>query len=479
MKTEIAKKAQGILTHRLVIGSFFVYIINNHILQVYFPSWITGKLSGFAWLFFAPYAILFLATLLLPEKINVNSKFQTAVFVLVGIIFALIKTNTALNQAFVNTLEKIIRTPAQIIVDPSDSLSLIALAWSFYFWKNYYPTKTRLSFSRNLLFLGIFSIFTLADAAAQDYGITHIETHGDNVIAYSTYFSYISYDGGFTWDEQEGSSGYGYSKPEDLKPLENGLLQAHLSNTSEIEISTDGGETWDVEYQIEPSTQAQRSYYLQNSEGNPYFEQGPFDIKLDKSSGNIIFAMGHEGVLIRQPDAKWVWVNVGTYQRVAPSNFGLLVSILWGEGLLGLASGVLVFSTISLKLFRQKKIWLFFVILGWVGLGTSLVINQPALSGGGYGLTYAIIVVFVALVIPFGLGIQNFGLALVNEKLQKFGIYVGGTFSLFILPYILWLVDIIPAYETAMLIAIASQFIPITIGLIATSSLPKTENPNE
>ncbi len=479
MKAENSKKAQSILTHPLVLGAFFVYVINNHVLQIYSPSWLTGKLSGFAWLFFAPYTILFLATLLLPRKINVSSKFQAAIFMLAGIIFALIKTNTTLNQVFVNTLKKIIQTPVQIIVDPSDLLALIALIGSFYFWKSYFPAKTNLAFSRNLLFIGLFSFFTLADAAAGDYGITYIETYEGILYAHSDYVDYRSNDGGFTWEEAEenielpiyDSDQWAYSKDK--------LIQARFDYSKKIEITTDGGKTWSIEYTLEPVTEAQKAYYVQNRKGNPFFEQGPFDVEIQETTNNAIFAMGQEGVLIRQPNAKWTWVRVGTYQRIAPSSLGLLVSILWGEGLLGLASGMLIFSTISLKLFRQKKIWWLMVMLGWAGIAISLSINQPALSGGGYDLTYAIIVVTAGLIIPFGLGIRYFGLALLNDQLFKFGIYAGLALVFFITPYVLWIMNIIHQYETATLFAISIQVILLTIGTIATSPLSKTKSINE
>jgi len=49
------------LTHPLVLLSITILLLNDHVLKVYSPSWLTGKLSDFMGVFFFP---IFLSTIL-------------------------------------------------------------------------------------------------------------------------------------------------------------------------------------------------------------------------------------------------------------------------------------------------------------------------------------------------------------------------------------------------------------------------------
>jgi hypothetical protein len=43
------------LTHDTCLGALLILLLNDHLLRIAFPSWITGKLGDFAWLVFAPF----------------------------------------------------------------------------------------------------------------------------------------------------------------------------------------------------------------------------------------------------------------------------------------------------------------------------------------------------------------------------------------------------------------------------------------
>lgn len=475
MKTEVSKKAQSILTHPFVIGAFLAYVINNHILQIYFPSWLTGKLSDFAWLFFVPYAILFLATSLFPKKLDEKSQFQTAVFLLVGIAFTLIKTNIAVNQTFVGTFEKLFKLPIQIILDPSDLLALFSLAGSFYFWKGYRPKEQKLSFSKSFFFLGILLIFTLADAPRPDYGITSLRISQDSIVATSTYAKYFSDDGGLSWEEHP----TGNSLPENEHRIptptfitsEDGSLQVRIKENRKIEISTDNGKTWMLEYDLKPENEAQRAYY----EITHAYNFGIQDMIIDPVSENIIFAMGNEGILMRTKTDEWKWISVGNY-TVPDYTDIVLKTLLAGEFFLALAVGLLIFSSIGHALYSEMKnedIWLLLIILNWIILGFMFFIDGPKQPDGTYTGAIITIILQAMLVLPVIIAIHYLVRAIQTSTFRKTFLYLPLGTIIYIAPYYLWAKNIVKTYSVATIIAITSIAIIISVG-IARISLEKT-----
>ena len=45
------------MSHPLTLLSILVLFINDHVLRIYWPSWVTGKIGDFAWLYFAPFTL--------------------------------------------------------------------------------------------------------------------------------------------------------------------------------------------------------------------------------------------------------------------------------------------------------------------------------------------------------------------------------------------------------------------------------------
>jgi hypothetical protein len=57
---------------------------------------------------------------------------------------------------------------------------------------------------------------------------------------------------------------------------------------------------------------------------------GPYDAVVDPLSGNLVVAMGLQGLLVRTPGGEWNWVGVGNFQKVSDASserIGLLKNI--------------------------------------------------------------------------------------------------------------------------------------------------------
>ena len=66
-------------------------------------------------------------------------------------------------------------------------------------------------------------------------------------------------------------------------------------------------------------TEPERIYYLKSRQGTPLIDPGPFDAAADPATGNMLFAMGQQGVLVHTAQGQWLWSKGGAYQR--PENF--------------------------------------------------------------------------------------------------------------------------------------------------------------
>ncbi len=57
------------LGHPATLAAVALLLLNGHLLRRAWPSWLTGKLGDFAWLFFAPLALVAVLTLVLPRRL--------------------------------------------------------------------------------------------------------------------------------------------------------------------------------------------------------------------------------------------------------------------------------------------------------------------------------------------------------------------------------------------------------------------------
>ena len=91
-----------------------------------------------------------------------------------------------------------------------------------------------------------------------------------------------------------------------------------------IERSEDGGQTWVAEFRLEPLSEAERQTYAEGHNPSSYtgdntksvFAPRPLDAVFEPGSGNALFAMGHQGVLVRSAGGQWWWATLGRYRHL-------------------------------------------------------------------------------------------------------------------------------------------------------------------
>jgi hypothetical protein len=476
MKNNLIFNRQDIILHPLVLGTIFLYFINNLLFQQLWPSQITGKISDFTWLFFTPIVVSSIITWLIQQKLTLKWRIDFGIWGVIGLSYTLIKTVPIVNEYIVQVIQKVTGIPVVVTIDPTDLLALISLILGFYFWQSLNYTSKR-STNKGLYALSLVTLLTLADAAAPNYGIACLQIKDDAIIATSSYMSYVSTDGGETWNSLERDSSCPWGITENIQYSEIGdkTVKARFKPGEPIEISKDDGNSWIIEYEIKHITQAQKAYYLQYREGSPMFIKGPFAAVVEPKANTILFAMGQEGILIRKPTGLWQWIRVGTYEKVDYSNPSLYF-LLRGEGALALASGLLTFIVFGIKYIRDNKLrkingTIVFTVIFYLLFETIKFGLPPALSFG-YFSAFSTLAVFGILLILFTIALNiskklrwNFD---VIKKNLLFAILAA---VLFLIPYFLWFFNLLPNYYFAPGFAVLTQIGVILWGWKNTTTI--------
>jgi hypothetical protein len=453
MNNKVFLRSMGILSQPVTFGALLLLFLNDFLFKKLWPSWLTGKLSDFAWLFLAP---IVLAALIAWLPLFSDRKREKLVgilsFGITGCGYALVKTIPAARDGLLVLWQRAAGFPIAVLVDPTDLIALAALVVSGVVWFRQKPVLAKAP-SRGWLALPLLALLTVADAAAPDYGVNCLVLQNGSLQAASTYSTYISSDGGISWQDSEIGGRFDCpSSAQEGKPiaLDGQALLLRFTPGSSIEQSTDGGQTWQVEFKLSGNHQAQDAYYLKVSEGSPIVTSGPLDAVLDPATRNVIFAMGHEGVLVRLTNGTWQWVPVGQYRHIEFARQLQPMAVLLG-GEIGLAV-CLSFGLINTWMLRWRK-WKMRIVqavLAWLLWIISALVFSPALTHSYTATISSILLFFIALaVISFGIENLVFLARRLTSRLVQVLLYALGGGVLFLLPYILWGLNGIPSYTQA------------------------------
>jgi hypothetical protein len=122
-------KAMCLLCSPVSIAAMLLLLINDHWLRIHVPSWWTGKLGGFAWLLFFPFALATLLALLIPSRVPRQEQIvKWLAFGITGGVFALAKTLPVFHDLTVRLLEMVLGVPVALVRDPTDLIALVSLA---------------------------------------------------------------------------------------------------------------------------------------------------------------------------------------------------------------------------------------------------------------------------------------------------------------------------------------------------------------
>lgn len=474
------------LSHPTSLLCIFLLLVNDRFLKVYAPSPLTGKLSDFAGLFFFPFLLIALLGLLMEPLGFQTRKIGAAGFGLTFIWFIGIKTIPVMNEFTETFVGKLVGNPIQIMLDPTDLLALFSLWPAWEVWKISDTYQKR--FVKWIALVGLIASAwgTMATSCAVPGTIDRIIYENGILYVNSGYTQSeygVSTNGGDTW-ERNGDKSFPeiislafaekVSYPKMVCIPGDNQLCYQTTGTDQIEISRDGGASWQVDWEIP----AERQYFMKRAGGSlvcgktPDFEVFDLIVIPHGSEYRIIAAMGNEGILVKTGEGSWVRQGVLFAQptpwqanSLSKANWTIYIEILMGIGLAILLFGLLTFRaayTVANKTppIPGKKWWWPLSPVLW-GILFSAVIGVVLLFFGFRAsrylsfLIYAIPIYFlISLIIMW---VRTFYL---SQTPQWIGQALKTTFlsglacgiSIWI-AFLLWAYNVIPSYTTTSWIA--------------------------
>lgn len=336
------------LQHPLSLLSITLLLLNDHIFKVISPSWLTGKLSDFAGLFFFPFVVATALSFLLSRfKLKSRDLGQWA-FGFVAIWFLLLKTIPLVNHISITLISKIHGYPVQVLLDASDILALIVLWPSWILWNQASDVK-KLRMHYLPLMLAVLASLATSPALPEVEVVTHVMAQNGSFIAFdiTNGTRAISEDGGGNWARIDGSQFDEF--PNELRSLPMVVCLPdqqdecyRIDGQKIVEESDDGGKTWEISWQLPP----ERSTYLERI--NSDIKLGPYDLLMIQweNQDYVLVAVGGEGILRKKvPGGEWERVQVRNaiptpYASTSLSN---TFSAIWMELLIWFFISIITF----------------------------------------------------------------------------------------------------------------------------------------
>ncbi len=369
--TGFRQRCASALTHPLTVIALATLLLNDLLFKAMWPdAWVTGKLSDLAWVVFALPLLTFLLSLITRGSVvAARAAFLTA-YVGLPLLYAAFNTFEPVHYWILRGISLASGGMGRTPLDATDSI-VIPLGWAIAVWVWRRPVlgSDELRLRGGLLVAGVAVLASVASLPPEpDYGIQRlgvIRTEDGSAVVTGNW--HRSDDGGVSWEKGSGidpdsviwdigsvETPRGIYSIEELE-----IVLVGDDGSSEVAYSTEYLAKWENLW-----TQAQQTAHLDAR----VLEIQPRAIVYDERSGNLIVALGIQGVLVGTPDGRWTPTTVGRYK---PSDFS--------------------FSTKTRLLLSNVGIWLASLVLSLSMIGLSLLLARSTISDwngcGAFALT--------------------------------------------------------------------------------------------
>jgi len=362
------------LQQPVTVSSIALLLLNDHVLKAISPSWLTGKLSDFAGVFFFPFVLAAGLSFVFGGCERSIRKIGMVAFGLTGLWFFLLKTSVLVNQASSAGASLLLGVPVKYALDPVDTLALLMLLPAWQLWsqpEGMAPKK------RSWLILACGMLAALASSpVAPVVDVATTISYKNNVLYVmdrNTSHSASSNDLGETWNGNgpffvdDATLGAQKTYPIQVcDPLEARTCY-RTSGNGAVDASNDGGKSWGTGW----SLPAGRLSAMRRIKGGN-IDPGPYDLAIIQQDGQrfLFVAAGSEGLIKRQlPGGEWVRLGVAYGARPTPylePAFKKALVDSWTDYLLWASISLLGLSGASGWLWRKQRMkggWYYPIVL--------------------------------------------------------------------------------------------------------------------
>lgn len=275
--------------------------------------------------------------------------------------------------------------PAQIVRDPTDLVALAALWPAWRLWRRLESAPPEPPGRRAVVALALASLATMATSCAPVVVVERLMVFENRLYAGLARDRYGNLDSPIVQSDDKGKT-WQYimlekAPPKVVEELQQSIalpvtacapqspqICYRISGPEIVEGSLDGGQTWDVVWQIPPGRRkfVERYWNMPPGPCKKGFDFGPYDMTLlPTAEGTVlVVATGSEGVLVRTPDGQWQRRSVLTAEPTPFADSG--IGPVLGE--------------IALLLIAALSTWVGTTIVAW----NTLMSNSSVPSGGAF-----------------------------------------------------------------------------------------------
>ena len=329
LSVDFRRQAVSALMHPVTLTALGVLLLNDVLFKAMWPgAWIPGKLSDLAWIMFAPPVLAYILSFATLGSLQAQRVAFVAAYAGLPLLYAAFNTFEPVHEVILRVLGFFGGDGPRSPLDPTDSLVIpFAMAAALWVWIRLplqaQSIRTRLA----LLAATAAALASVASSYEADSGIYYVGRAASGALsAYALPSfpakgeSYESVDGGLTWTKTS----------EDYIPLERQDQRRDVDGTyfkispySPHIIRTDGTPdnqevVYSYEHLLSGGNRWMQALDKRDFENRAIITDGPFDLFYDEQSGNLIVAMGLQGVVVVASDGTSTKVAVGPY---SPTDF--------------------------------------------------------------------------------------------------------------------------------------------------------------
>ena len=317
------RRCASALTHPVTLAALVALLVNDGLFKSLWPdSWVTGKLSDLAWVVFASPLLAFVLSLFLGRRAFTRQAAVLVSYVGLPVLYAAFNTFEPLHDRILWGLSLVAGGTARSPIDSSDSLVIpFGLGIAVWVWHRRPVGPDRLRVRLALLAAGVATFATVATSAPEPFtGVRSVGVAGDGAIMAAANdgrdrLQYSSTDGGLTWEPYAWPPNILWADEDVETPRGKFLIRG-----SDIMVLTVDGD-WEAVYSA-AYLQEESNIWIQERATTQFEPREigtkPYSIAYDSRTGNLVVAMGLQGVAVGKPDGQWLRVAVGDY---APTDF--------------------------------------------------------------------------------------------------------------------------------------------------------------